>query len=122
MSTDTPETPEGFTKVAAPTQQSDYDTEWQDRPAFGEIVQGTLLAINPDCGDYDTTVLEIRLTEPTSDHDEGTLVSMWSTAGIDSALEENDVSRGSEIAVMGEDTFETDDGEERVSYAVYVAE
>ncbi len=122
MSTDTPETPEGFTKVAAPTQQSDYDTEWQDRPEFGEIVQGTLLAINPDCGDYNTTVLEIRLTEPTSDHDEGTLVSMWSTAGIDTTIEENEVSRGSEVAIMGEDTFETDDGEERVSYGVYVAE
>lgn len=122
MSTDTPEIPEGFSKVDAPSQETDYDTEWQDRPAYGEIVQGTLLATVPDCGDYDTTVLEMRLTEDTNQHDEGSLVSMWSTAGIDATLEENDISRGTEIAVMGEDTFETDDGEERVSYAVFVAE
>lgn len=120
MATEQAEVPEGFTKAEAPTQNSndDYDTEWVDRPSVGDMLQGMLLNVKPDCGEYDTTVIEARLTQPYHDHDEGDLVCFWSTNGIDSALEENDVSRGEEIAVVCDGTFEVD-GEERREFAVY---
>ncbi|ARS89641.1 hypothetical protein [Natrarchaeobaculum aegyptiacum] len=119
MATEEAQPPEGFTKATAPsTNSDDYDTEWVERPEVGEIVQGTLLDMKPECGDYDTTILELRLSAPYGDHDEGDLVCFWSTNGIDAALEENDVARGEEIAVACEGTFEID-GEDRREFALY---
>ncbi|MFC7230321.1 hypothetical protein ACFQMM_01115 [Saliphagus sp. GCM10025308] len=122
MATEPAEVPEGFTKVTAPQQNDDdFDTEWVDRPALGELVQGTLLNLKPDCGDHDTTVIEMRLSEPYGEFEDGALVCFWSTNGIDAALEENDISRGEEIAVVCDDTFEID-GESRRGYSVYTRE
>ncbi|WP_252699475.1 hypothetical protein [Natronosalvus vescus] len=119
MATEQAEVPEGFTKAEAPQQNTDdYDTEFVDRPELGEMIQGTLLNVKPDCGEFDTTILELRLSEPYHDQDEGALVCFWSTNGIDSALEENEVSRGEEIAVVCDDTFEID-GENRRGFSVY---
>lgn len=120
MATEPTEVPEGFTKAAAPTTNNDddFDTEWVDRPAQGDMLQGTLLNLKPDCGQFDTTVIELRLTQPHGDFDAGALVCFWSTNGIDAALEENDVSRGEEIAVVADETFEID-GEQRQGYSVY---
>ena len=122
MATEKAEPPEGFTKADAPSQNNgdDYDTDWIDRPEVGDMVQGTLLARNLDRGEYDTDVLEIKLTQPYGDFDTGDLVAMWATSGIEDALDGNDVGRGDEIAVTAESTFESDDGQERRNYALYV--
>jgi hypothetical protein len=118
MATDQPNPPEGFTKAETPDQTDDYDTDWIDRPSLGELVQGILLARKPDRGKYDTTVLELRLTEPCGDVDADECVALWSTAGIDKQLDSADVERGEEIAITCEDTHQRD-GEERREYAVY---
>jgi len=113
MATEKAEAPEGFTTVEQPGNDSDdFDTEWLDRPALGDSVQGTLLSINYERGEYDSEVLEIRLTEPAQDFEDGDLVAMWSTNGITAALEEAD-ARGQEIAIICSDTFDTEDGERR---------
>jgi len=117
MATDKAEAPEGFTKAEAPTND-DYDTEWVDRPEYGDLVQGILLDRKPDRGEYDTTVLELRLTEPCGELDSGECVAMWSTNGIDSALDGNEVERGEEIAIVCDETYE-EDGDERRNYEVY---
>jgi len=120
MATEKAEPPEGFSKVEQPGNNSDdFDTEWVDRPALGDSIQGTLLAINYDRGEYNSEVLEIRLTEPAQEFDDGDLVSMWSTNGITGAIEEAD-ARGEEIAVLCSGTFEGDDGEENRSYEVFI--
>jgi hypothetical protein len=121
MATETPEAPQGFKKADAPDtdNDTDFDTEWVDRPEPSELLQGNLLAIKEDRGQYDTTVLELRLTEPYGDHEPDDLVCLWSTNGIDAALDENDVRRGDEIALLVDETWETDDGESRRNYAVY---
>jgi hypothetical protein len=122
MATEKAEPPEGFTKADAPNQNSseEYDTDWIDRPQVGDMVQGTLLARNLDRGEWDTDVLEIKLTQPYGDFDEGDLVAMWATAGIEDALDANEVNRGDEIAITAEETFTSDDGDERRQYALYV--
>ena len=119
MATENATPPEGFTKAESPQNSNDYDTEFVDRPDVGDLLQGVLLAIKPERGQYETTLLEIRLTQPYGDCDEDELVAVWSTTGIDDALEENDVNRGDEIALAVEDTFESD-GDTRRNYAVYV--
>ena len=121
MATEEAGPPEGFTKAESSNNEN-YDTEWADRPELGEVLQGTLLAMKPDRGKYDSTVLEIRLAAPYRDHDEDDLVSVWSTAGIDSLIEQNDVTRGEEFAIGCQETYEGDDGETRRNYEVYVQE
>jgi hypothetical protein len=120
MAIEKAEVPEGFTKAESPDQNNDDedDTECVERPLEGELLQGNLLAVKPDRGEYDTTIIELRLTEPYGAHAEDELVCFWSTSGIDGALDENDVRRGDEIAITCEDTFEID-GDERRNYAVY---
>jgi hypothetical protein len=123
MATEEAEVPEGFTKAEAPNQNSDddYDTEWVERPMQGELLQGNLLAVKPDRGEYDTTIIEMRLTEPYGSHDADDLVCFWSTQGIDDALDENNIRRGDEIALTCDETFDVD-GDERRNYAVYTKE
>lgn len=123
MATEQAEVPEGFQRADAPDteQDDDFDTEWCDKPGLGQILQGTLLAANEDRGEHGTTVLEVKLTQPYADFDEGDLVCFWSSNGIDSALEANGVSRGDELCLTTEDTFEVD-GETRNNYSVYVGE
>ncbi|MFC6973480.1 hypothetical protein ACFQL1_20370 [Halomicroarcula sp. GCM10025709] len=86
------------------------------------MVQGTLLARNLDRGEYDTDVLEIKLTQPVGEFKTGDLVAMWATAGIEDALDANEVSRGDEIAVTADSTFTADNGDERRRYSLYVSE
>jgi hypothetical protein len=119
MATDAPEAPEGFTEVEQPETDDDYDTEWVDRPEVSETLTGTLLARKPDRGEYDSTVLELRLLDDYQDADEDDLVAVWSTNGIDQMLNENDVSRGDDIALYVGETFENE-GEHRRSYALAV--
>ena len=121
MATDQANPPEGFTKAEAPDQTDDYDTEWIDRPALGDLIQGILLARKEDRGEYDTTVLELRLTEPCGDVDADECVAMWSTEGIDVQLDQEGVERGEEIAITCDDTYQRD-GQERRNYAVYTRE
>ena len=120
MATEKAEVPEDFTKAEAPEveQDDDFDTEWTDRPEMGEMLRGDLLARKPDRGEHDTTILELRLTDDYRDFSEGELVCIWSTNGIDGALDENDILRGDEIALVVDETFEID-GETRRNYAVY---
>ncbi|WP_181687323.1 hypothetical protein [Halorhabdus salina] len=115
MATEEAEPPEGFTTVEQPgnNDSDDYDTDWIDRPEVGDLVQGNLLAIKPDRGEYDSTVLEIKLTQPYGDHDEGDLVAMWSTQGIDAALDEAGSPRGEELAVWCDETYDLDGDEVR---------
>lgn len=122
MATEKAEPPEGFTKAEAPNQNdsNDYDTEWIDRPEVGDMVQGTMLARNPDRGEYETDVLEIKLSQPYGEFGDGDLVAMWATSGIEDQLDATDVTRGDEIAITAESTFETDNGQERRNYSLYV--
>lgn len=118
MATKQAEVPEGFTKAEAPSTNTEYDTEFVERPQPGELIQGILLDTKPERGDYDTTIIEVRLTQPYRDFGEDDLVCFWSTNGIDAAIEENDIARGEEIAVVCPGTFEID-GEERREFDVY---
>jgi len=127
MATEPAGAPEGFTKAEAPSSnREDYDTEWIDRPQVGEMVQGTLLDSKPNRGQYDTTVLELRLSDPYgSEHEADDLVAMWSTSGIDDQLEAS-ADRGDEVAIVCDEVFEyeDDDGEtqEGREYTVYVSD
>ncbi|MFC6613563.1 hypothetical protein ACFQAS_01085 [Halopenitus salinus] len=67
-------------------EQDDYDTEWIDLEPDENVV-GEVRAITPNCGDYDTTVLEIA-------RGLGDVVCMWSNKQIDRLLESNDLGEG----------------------------
>lgn len=77
MATEESGPPEGFTAVEQPTTNDDYDTEWVDRPEVSETLVGTLLARKPDRGEYDSTILELRLSEDYQDQEADDLVSLW---------------------------------------------
>ena len=113
--------PEGFKTVDKPESNNDYDTEWVDRPEVSETLVGTLLAVKHDRGEYDSSILEIRLIEDYQGNQKDSLVAVWSTDGINQMLEENDVNRGDDICLYVDSTFESDD-ETRRSYALATAE
>jgi len=126
MATEPAEAPEGFTKADAPSSNREDDTEWIDRPQVGEMVQGMILDLEPNCGNYDTTVLELRLMDPYgSEHEAGDVVAMWSTSGIDDQLEAS-ADRGDEIAIVCDEVFEYEDDEGETQqgreYTVYVSD
>ncbi|MFA9516329.1 hypothetical protein ACERIT_03785 [Halopenitus sp. H-Gu1] len=73
-------------------EQDEYDTEWLDLDP-GENVVGEIRAVTPDCGDYNTTVLEIA-------RGLGDVVCMWSNNQIDRALEDNDLGEGDVVGIM----------------------
>lgn len=119
MGTEPVDPPEGFNELDAAQPDDDYDTTWVDRPEVGDQIRGMLLAAKPDRGEHNSTVLEMRLTAPYAEEDAETVVAMWSTNGIDDKLEQNDVSRGQEIVIQCDDTFEMDDGRTARNYRVF---
>jgi len=72
-------------------EQNDYETEWLDLDA-GESVVGEIRAVKPNCGKYDTTVLEIA-------RGLGDVVCMWSNGQIDRALKANDLGEGDVVGI-----------------------
>ena len=87
---------------------NDYETEWLDLDR-GEHVVGELRAVKPNCGKFDTTVLELA-------RGLGDVVSMWSNNQIDRFLEDNDLGEGDVVGIIHTEetrTFTTDNGEER---------
>ena len=124
MATETPSPPEGFDAAESPDDNSgdDYDTERVDRPELGEALQGELIAKKPNRGQYDSMIIEVRLTEPYKEFDTGDLVHMWCTNGIEKQLTDqgdtDPVPRMSEIYLYVSETFENDDGETVRGYEV----
>lgn len=128
MAADSPEVPEDFTQASTPdNNDSDRDTALVQRPELGQSLRGMLLAKKPDRGDWDNMVIEVKLTEPYATEGgelgKGELVHMWTTNGIEAALEGDDdseeVPRGAEVIIVCDDTWTTDDGEDRRTYSVY---
>ncbi len=68
-------------------KSDDYDTDWINHLALGDLVQGIPPARKEDRGEYDTTVLELRLTEPYGEVDADERVATWSTDGINAELD-----------------------------------
>lgn len=94
--------------VEADDDGNDYETEWIDLEA-GETVVGEIRSVKPNCGQYDTTVLELA-------RGLGDIVTMWSNQQIDRALEDNDLGEGDVVGIKHTEqtrTYTTDDGEER---------
>jgi len=89
-------------------ESDDYDTDWLDLES-GESVVGEIRAIKPNCGQYDTTVIELA-------RGLGDIVAMWSNGQIDRALESNELGEGDVVGIKHTEetrTFTTDDGDER---------
>lgn len=113
---------EGFKQAEAPSGQfDDEDAEWIDRPRPGESVQGIILDMTPDCGEYGNTVLKFRRTDE-HDQDSGPIVVMWSTNQIDNLLAEPDLGAGDEVIIecTGREEFDRDgESVEFHNYEVY---
>lgn len=93
--------------VEADDDSDDYETEWLELDP-GESVVGELRSINPNCGQYNTTVLELA-------RGLGDVVTMWSNGQIDRALDANDLGEGDVVGIIHTEesrTFTDDDGEE----------
>jgi len=106
----TGETPawEDLDPVETDDENDDYDTEWLDLDP-GEIVVGELRAVKPNCGKYDTTVLEIA-------RGIGDVVTMWSNGQIDRVLQQKDLGEGDVVGIKHTEetrTFTTEDGDEQ---------
>jgi len=89
------------------------DKDWLDLDA-GEHVIGEIRDLNPNCGDNDTTVIELA-------RGLGDVVLMWSNNQIDRALDSKDLGVGDVVMIKHtEDTraFTNDDGEE-IEYDVW---
>jgi len=113
----------GFQKAESPhnEQNSDDDAVWIDRPGDGESVQGILLERTAEAGQYDSPLYKLRRTDD-PDEDEGPVVLMWGTQGIDDTLLHNDITPGDEVLMEGTGTYTSEiDGEEQecVNYEVF---
>lgn len=119
MATEDMPSDDEFTLVDGSDDSSDYETEWIDVEA-GESVAGEIRAIKPNCGQYDTTVIELA-------RGLGDLVAMWSNGQIDTALEANEIGEGDVVKIEHTEetrSFTTEDGDEREYdvWNVYVKE
>ncbi|WP_018258888.1 hypothetical protein [Halomicrobium katesii] len=106
----TQETPsfDDLEPVDTNTQDDEYDSEWIELDQ-GEDVVGEIRDLTPNCGKYDTTVIELA-------RGIGDVVAMWSNSQIDRQLEDNDLGEGDVVGIRHTEetgTFETEDGEER---------
>jgi len=117
MATERAGPPEGFTTVSAPQTDNDYDTEEVGRPQVGDLLQGDVLAKKPGKGEYESMVVELKLTQPYGEHEVGDLVHFWCTSGLEDLMDE--IDRGREIAVYVDELDEID-GEEVRLYEIGV--
>lgn len=95
-------------------EYSDDDGEWLDLER-GESVVGEIRGVTPNCGDYDTTVLELAVGI-------GEVKPMWSNRQIDRALESKDLEEGDVIGIKHteeEQSFKPDDSDEFVTFDVW---
>jgi hypothetical protein len=86
----------------------DYDSEWIDLEP-GESVVGEIRELTPNCGKYDTTVIELA-------RGIGDVVAMWSNSQIDNALDDNDLGESDVVGIKHTEqtsTFTNEDGEEQ---------
>lgn len=100
--------------VTGDDNQYDDDGEWLDLEA-GESVVGELRAINENCGQHDTTVLELS-------RGLGDNVTMWSNRQIDRVLEKNEIGVGEVVGIKHTnktDTFTPSGEDEPVTFDVW---
>lgn len=112
----------GFEKAESPNDdQNSDDAVWVDKPDEGESIQGILLERTAEAGQYNSPLYKLRRTD---DHDdEGPVVLMWSTKGIDDTFLHNNVTSGDEVLIEGTGTYTSEiDGEEQecVNYEVFL--
>ncbi|EMA25734.1 hypothetical protein [Haloarcula argentinensis] len=69
----------------------DYDSVLIE-PEAGESVVGEIRDLSPNCGKYDTTVIELACG--ISD-----VVAMWSNNRINNALDDNDLGEGDVVGI-----------------------
>ncbi|MCL9812514.1 hypothetical protein [Natranaeroarchaeum aerophilus] len=105
----TQETPafEDLEPVEPESNEDDYETEWIELDR-GEKVVGEVRSVNPNCGDYNTTVLELA-------RGLGDVVSMWSNGQIDRVFEEQELGEGDVVGILHTEetrSFVDDDGNE----------
>ncbi|OYR77658.1 hypothetical protein DJ84_21685 [Halorubrum ezzemoulense] len=92
----------------------DDDGEWLDLEP-GESVVGEIRAINENCGQHNTTVLELS-------RGLGDNVTMWSNRQIDRVLEKNEIGVGEVVGIKHTtetDTFTPSDSDEPVTFDVW---
>ena len=97
-----------FELIEPETDSQDYESEWIDIEP-GEEVVGEIRAIKPNCGQYDTTVIELA-------RGLGDIVAMWSNGQIDTTLETNEIGEGDVVKIEHTEetrSFTTEDGDER---------
>ncbi|ACO54897.1 ORF2 [Halorubrum pleomorphic virus 1] len=95
-------------------EYDDSESEWIDLDR-GESVVGEIREINPDCGDYGTTVLELS-------RGLGDNVCMWSNRQIDNKIEQHGLGVGEVVGIKHTDreqTFTPDGSDEPVKFDVY---
>ena len=129
MSSDDSGAGTGFTKAESPANdQYEGEDNWADRPPEGESIQGLILSKKPDRGQFNSLLLELKLTEDLEygeEYPEGTKVLMFCNRNIEETIESNDIESGDLILVECTDSYEfEDDGETKTghSFDVYYSE
>lgn len=79
MATENLPSEEEFELVEADSDSDDYETEWIDVEPGGSVI-GEIRAVKPNCGKFDTTVIELA-------RGLGDIVAMWSNSQIDRTLD-----------------------------------
>ena len=79
MATENLPSEEEFELVEADSDSDDYETEWIDVEPGGSVI-GEIRAVKPNCGKFDTAVIELA-------RGLGDIVAMWSNSQIDRTLD-----------------------------------
>lgn len=88
----------------ASVDADDADTQWLDLESGDEII-GELVAVNTDCGEYDSRVYELK-DEIGAPHK-----LIWGKASIDAQIDDLAIESGDVIGIRNTGVeFETDNG------------
>ncbi|MEY7852280.1 hypothetical protein AB7C87_24115 [Natrarchaeobius sp. A-rgal3] len=103
---------DGFQTADVPGGDYDDDAEWLPLPEEGEVIQGIILSLTPNSGDYDQ--LRVRYKSTDGD-DEGDIRLVHFNQTLEDTVHENGISEGYEFRLEGVDSYSwtDDDGNER---------
>ncbi|WP_254764116.1 hypothetical protein [Natrinema marinum] len=103
----------GFQTADAPGGNYDDDNaEWQELPDEGEVIQGIILNLAENSGQFDQ--LRVRY-KSTHGSDEGDIRLVHFNRTLEDRVHANDIQEGHEFRLEGTGTYtwEDDDGNER---------
>ncbi|MFP8954837.1 hypothetical protein ACLI4Z_18025 [Natrialbaceae archaeon A-arb3/5] len=102
---------DGFQTADEPGGDYDDNAEWTPLPEEGEVIQGIILSLSPNSGDYDQ--LRVRYKSTDGD-DEGDIRLVHFNRTLEDRVHANDIQEGHEFRLEGTGTYTwDDDGDER---------